>query len=195
MIGVFFPFTKFRKALFQKQYYRVKIVEWIAGLCPLTNSRKMCETHRDKGRNSGICTVLTHSHLPNSINSQKEEQWGEEPLMIWMNGRSSLFKRIRRFIDSYVVWTLWMSIGVRNLNFRLSLLRRWPFSIWSLIHLNELRYSFSFDGLRLMNHNEFIRWETVMFSVLCIYEIHQISQNPMFTMVSNVLFSVWEPSS
>ena len=143
-----------------------------------------------------ICFQLfTEIITLNPINSQKEEQWGEEASMIWMNGRSSLFKRIRRFIDSYVVWTLWMSIGVRNLNFRLSLLRRWPFSIWSLIHLNELRYSFSFDGLRLMNHNEFIRWETVMFSVLCIYEIHRNFRNSMFSMVFDVLFSVRKPSS
>ena len=28
-----------------------------------------------------------------------------------------------------------------------------------------------------MNHNELISWRTVMFSVLCIYEIHQILQN------------------
>ena len=37
-----------------------------------------------------------------SINSQKEEQWGEEPLMIWMNGHSLWFKRIRKFIDFFV---------------------------------------------------------------------------------------------
>ena len=29
-----------------------------------------------------------------------------------------------------------------------------------------------------------------MFSVLCIYQIHQISQKPMFPMVFDVLFSV-----
>ena len=46
-----------------------------------------------------------------------------------------------------------------------------------------------------MNHNDFIGWSTVMFTVLCIYEIHQISQNPMFPMVSYVLFSVRKPSS
>ena len=115
--------------------------------------------------------------------------------MIWMIGRSLWFRRIRRFIDSYVVWTLWMSVGVRNLNLRFDRIRRWPFSIWSLNHLNELRYSSSFDGFRLMNYNDFIRWGTVMFSVLCIYQIHRNFRNPMFTMVSYVLFSVRKPSS
>ena len=43
---------------------------------------------------------------------------------------------------------------------------------------------------QLDTHYKFTEWSTVMFSVLCIYEIHQISQNPMFTMVYNVLFSI-----
>ena len=41
-----------------------------------------------------------------------------------------------------------------------------------------------------MNHNDFIGWSTVMFSVLYIYEIHRNFRNSMFSMVSNVLFSV-----
>ena len=45
-----------------------------------------------------------------------------------------------------------------------------------------------------MNHNEFIGFRTVMFSVLCIYGNHWNFKNPMFTMVSYVLFSVWKPS-
>jgi len=128
------------------------------------------------------------------INSQKEEQWGEEPFMIWMIGRSLWFKRIRRFTDSYFVWTLWMSFGVRNLTFWFDRKRRWPFSNSSLTHFSDFLQSSSFERLRLMNHNEFIVWRTVMFSVLCIYEIHRISQNPMFTMVFDDLFSFRKPA-
>ena len=130
----------------------------------------LIETHWSKSTFDN-CLML----LMTFINSQKEEQWGEEPFMIWMIGRSLWFKRIRRFTDSYFVLTLWMSFGVRNLTFWFDRKRRWPFSNWSLIHLSDFLQSSSFERLRLMNHNEFIVWRTVMFSVLCIYEIHRIS--------------------
>ena len=42
----------------------------------------------------------------------------------------------------------------------------------------------------LMIHYEFTEWSRVMFSALCIYKIHQISQSPLFTMVLDDLFLV-----
>ena len=48
---------------------------------------------------------------------------------------------------------------------------------------------------QLDTHYKFTEWSTVMFSVLCIYEIHHISQNPMFTMVTTFCFRFENPLS